>query len=70
MLAVIRSALARLPITMGTLYWVTAVALWHQAGMPSGWMGLVGGFIVGLPFGAVYVWLFHMGKEEEPTPDA
>ena len=66
MLTVIRRNLARQPITNATIYWVTINALWHHAGMPSGWAGVVGGFAVGLP---LYVWLFHMGKEEEPTYD-
>ena len=66
MLAVIRRDLARQPITNTTIYWLTIVTLWHHAGMPSGWAGVVGGFAVGLP---LYVWLFHMGKEEEPTYD-
>ena len=51
----------------GMFYWFAVISLCDMGGLPDGLTGIVVGFILGLP---LYVWLFHMGEEKEPTPDA
>ena len=51
----------------GVFYWYSIFTLGSLAGIPDGFVGTVGIILLGLP---LYVWLFHMGEEKEPTPDA
>lgn len=46
----------------GMFYWFSVFTLSDLAGLPDTFMGVLGGFILGLP---LYVWLFHMGSKEK-----
>lgn len=46
----------------GMFYWYSVITLCSHAGMADGFMGALGGFILGLP---LYAWLFHMGNKYE-----
>ena len=46
----------------GMFYWFSVFSLCDHAGLPDTFMGVLGGFILGLP---LYVWLFHMGSKEK-----
>ena len=51
----------------GMFYWFGVFTLCDLAGLPDTFVGIVGGFILGLP---LYVWLFHMGKEKNQESQA
>ena len=46
----------------GMFYWFSVFSLCDMGGLPDSFMGVLGGFILGLP---LYVWLFHMGNKYE-----
>ena len=61
--------LSRLPIfkttredVKGMFYWFSVFTLCDLAGLPDTFVGIVGGFILGLP---LYLWLFYTGNKYE-----